>query len=384
VARLDKLLVLQGEPGKRPVEDIHFRGLSFQDSTWELAAKDAGDIQAAAGVPGAIIAVGAQHCVFEDCTFKNMGSYAVELREGCQQIRLVNSEIAHCGAGGIKLSGGAAGAPVHEHTGNNAITDNHIHHCGEVFRSGVGILSQHSAGNLLAHNHIHHLYYTGISVGWVWGYGPSISRDNRIEYNHIHDIGQGVLSDMGGVYLLGPAPGIVVRNNRIHDVDSWSYGGWGIYTDEGSTGVVIENNVVSHTKSGGFHQHYGKDNVIRNNIFALAKQEQIARSRKEPHRSFTFEGNIVYSRSGPLLGKNWEGDGFVMDRNVYWQVEGVPAFTGGTFADWQKRGHDRHSVVADPRFVAPDKGDFSLLPDSPALKLGFRQIDLSRVGPRRP
>ncbi|MFO0965780.1 MAG: right-handed parallel beta-helix repeat-containing protein [Gemmataceae bacterium] len=382
--RLDKLIVFAGEPDKeRFVEHIHLQGLTFSDTTWTLPAKDAGDGQAASTVPGAISAVGARHCAIEECVLRHLGSYAIELREGCRDNRVVRAEISHCGAGGIRLTGGAAGTPERLRTGGNTITDNNIHHLGETFHSGVGVLSMHSDSNTISHNHIHHLYYTGISVGWVWGYGPSVSRDNRVEFNDIHDIGQGLLSDMGGVYLLGVAPGTVVRNNRIHDVDSWSYGGWGIYTDEGSTGVLIENNLVYRTKSGGFHQHYGKDNIIRNNIFALARTEQIARSRKEDHRSFTFERNIVYYREGALLGKNWDGPGFQMDHNLYFNAAGKPVvFPGGDLASWQKRGHDRGSLIADPRFTVPDRADFSLAPESPALKLGFRPLDMTRVGPR--
>jgi hypothetical protein len=37
-------------------------------------------------------------------------------------------------------------------------------------------------------------------------------------------------------------------------------------------------------------------------------------------------------------------------------------------------------VIADPMFVNADAGDFSLKPDSPALKLGFKPIDTSKVG----
>jgi len=241
----------------------------------------------------------------------------------------------------------------------------------------------HADQNTVAHNHIHHLCYTGISCGWVWGYGPSVSRDNRIEFNHIHDVGQKILSDMGGIYLLGQQPGTVVRGNVIHDVDSWSYGGWGIYTDEGSSNILIENNLVYRTKSGGFHQHYGKDNVVRNNIFALAREEQIARSRAEPHKSFTFEHNIVYFTDGPLFGKNWTGDGFALDFNLYWNAAGkAVTFPGGTAPQWQKRGFDKHSMVADPKFRDPTKGDFTLAADSPALKLGFKPLDPTSAGPR--
>jgi hypothetical protein len=74
-----------------------------------------------------------------------------------------------------------------------------------------------------------------------------------------------------------------------------------------------------------------------------------------------------------------------MDRNLYWQAAGQPIdFAGKTFEEWQAAGQDQHSFIADPLFVDVEKHDFRLQPDSPALKLGFRPIDLSTVGPRRP
>ena len=111
------------------------------------------------------------------------------------------------------------------------------------------------------------------------------------------------------------------------------------------------------------------------------------RTREEQHLSFLFTNNIVYYDSGSLLGSNWKNERFVMDRNVYFDSRpgSTPdqvKFAGATFEQWRARGHDTNSVIADPLFVAPDKFDFRLRKNSPALDLGFKPIDLSTVGSR--
>lgn len=384
IPRLDGVVRFDGEPrdGKF-VEHVELRGLTFSDTTFDAGAKAAGDLQAAQHVPGSVRLRGARHCAITDCRLVNLGGYGIELGDGCRANRVTGNELAHLAAGGVRLNGGAAGSPESLRTGENLVADNHLHHLGGVFHAGVGILAQHADKNRILHNHIHHLYYTGVSVGWVWGYAPSVSVGNVIEGNLIHDIGQKVLSDMGGIYMLGVSPGTVVRGNVVRDVEAFGYGGWGIYTDEGSTGITIENNLVYRTKSGGFHQHYGKENVVRNNVFALAREGQLMRSRAEPHTSFTFERNIVYVNDAPLFAKNWKDDKFVIDRNLYWDASGKPAaFPAGTLKEWQARGHDAHSLVADPLFADPDKGDFRLKPGSPAGKIGFEPFDTSAAGVR--
>jgi len=66
---------------------------------------------------------------------------------------------------------------------------------------------------------------------------------------------------------------------------------------------------------------------------------------------------------------------------VYWRAGGGKIdFAGASFEDWKKRGQDEHSLIADPLFVDPDKGDFTLQPDSPALKLGFKPIETKGIG----
>jgi len=74
------------------------------------------------------------------------------------------------------------------------------------------------------------------------------------------------------------------------------------------------------------------------------------------------------------------------DNNEYFFAGGengsVIKFGDVSFEQWQKRGQDAHSIVADPLFVDPTNGDFSLQPNSPALKIGFEPIDIRSVGPR--
>jgi hypothetical protein len=57
------------------------------------------------------------------------------------------------------------------------------------------------------------------------------------------------------------------QNNFCSDVQSWNYGGWAYYTDEGSRDEIFENNVATRTKCAGHHQHYGTDNHLLNNIY---------------------------------------------------------------------------------------------------------------------
>ena len=193
---------------------------------------------------------------------------------------------------------------------------------------------------------------------------------------------------MGGVYTLGIQKGTIIRNNLIHDVESFTYGGWGLYTDEGSSDIRLENNIVYHCKSAGFHQHYGRENVIQNNIFAFNRETQLMRTRNEEHTSFIFTNNIVLFDSGQLLGGNWEGDHYIMDRNVYWDARAGAKqeemqFSAASFETWQLRAHDLRSLIADPLFIAPGKLDFRLQSSSPALKLGFKPIVLTGTGPRK-
>ena len=385
--RLERLIELRGDfAAQRAVEHLVIRGLTFSDTDWTLGPAGYADTQAAIATHGDLLAEGAVDCAIEDCTFTRLAGYAIELGRGCQRVRVIGNEMTDLGAGGIRIGETGKKPEPFEANHSHVITDNHIHHVGLIYPPAIGVIVLQSGANLIAHNHIHDLYYTAISVGWNWGYQETPCRENIVEFNHLHDIGQGRLSDMGAVYTLGIQQGTIIRDNLIHDVNAFTYGGWGLYTDEGSTGIVLENNVVYRCKSAGFHQHYGRDNIVRNNIFAFNREVQLMRTRAEPHISFVFTNNIVCFDSGGLLGSNWSNDNYVMERNVYWDTRpGAAAnlkFDGASWEQWQGRGDDTNSVIADPLFVAPEKFDLRLKPESPALKLGFKPIDLNTVGAR--
>jgi hypothetical protein len=63
------------------------------------------------------------------------------------------------------------------------------------------------------------------------------------------------------------------------------YGTCGLYTDQVSSNIVIENNVVYHLH-GGYVHHFGRYNAVRNNIFAPRKSAQVMFTGPEDHLSF--------------------------------------------------------------------------------------------------
>jgi len=405
---LTQVLRLEGRPeAARFVHRVNFRGLTFSHTEWYFpeglaTPKESppprpevgGFAQAAFGVPGAVWGEGVQACAWEGCRFTRLGNYGLELARGCQQNRILRCEFSDLGAGAIKLGETVIRDRPAEQTRANEISDCDIRDGGKLFQSAAGIWLGQSPDNRLTHNLIHDFYNVGISIGWTWGYGPALATNNLVAFNHVHHLGAKsngdgpILSDMGAVYTLGRQPGTRIVNNLFHDINGLEYGGWGIYFDEGSSLIVAESNVVYRTTHGGFHQHYGATNTVRNNIFAFGRDHQLQRTRPQPHLSFTFQTNIVYFDSGVVLGGDWSGDRYEMDGNLYFDARPKAGaetlrFSQATWEDWRHRGHDLHSLVADPLFVAPQRYDFRLQPESPALKMGFQPIDVSQVGIRK-
>jgi hypothetical protein len=374
----ESLLRIEGRPGA-PVRNIEIRGIAFRHAGWTCPPGGFEPAQAAAPIGAVIQADHAEDISLTNCEVSATGVYGIWFRDGCRRNRLQTCHLHDLGAGGVRIGSTEMG----RNTGGNVVADCIIRDGGKVFPCAVGVWIGHSPDNQIEHNEISHFAYTGISVGWRWGYEESEAKRNTIAYNHIHHIGDGLLSDMGGIYTLGPSEGTVLRHNRIHHIVSYDYGGWGLYNDEGSTGILMENNLVYRTTSGGYHQHYGRENIVRNNIFAFARDQQLQFTRAEPHLSFRFTGNIVIWENGPLWGGTGRQGNIESDRNLLWSAGGHPVNCFGMSLDeWRQRGRDIHSVIADPGFIDPTRDDFRFRDTRAAEQIGFKPFDTTTAGVR--
>ncbi len=375
-------MILRGEPENDAwVEHLRFEGFRFAHQNFEVPEQGWSSSQADTELPAAIELSGARDVRFENCEFAHTLTHAMRFGHGCTDSRVIHSHFHDLGGGGVYI--GETSIPNTEtgRTGGITLDNCIIQSGGRHFPGSIGVWIGLSGDNTISHCDIGDFFYTAISIGWTWGYRATPCRNNRVENCHLHHLGWGVLSDMGAVYTLGPQPGTIIRGCRVHDISCASYGGWGLYNDEGSTGIVWENNLVYRTQSAGYHQHYGRGNVIRNNIFAFSQEAQIRRSRPEEWFAFSFEQNIVLFREGKLLGhldQNWRDGRVGMNRNLYWRTGGQPFdFAGKSFADWQFDGNDAESLVDDPLFVDAEHDDFRLRDGTPARRIGFVPFDYS-------
>ena len=407
IPTLEKLFAVWGENGDRPVRHVVLRDLELLVTKGEYASfhlrgcddllAGQGDTAYASDRQSAFMAGGgvsfryARNCAMERVSFRQFGLYGICVEQGCSHIRLSGLELYDGGAGGIKIFGGKAGCDPGDETHDCTVEDCRIDSCGRRYFAACGVLMMHVYCCTVAHCEISRLYYSGISCGWVWGYGDTLARDNRFIKNHIHHLGMGVLSDMGGIYLLGRQPGTLVAENLIHDIYTKNGKGWALYTDEGSSYITLERNLCYNISENCFQQNYGAMNVVRNNIFCGAGEALARVTWQEKHISVLFENNIFYSRGQALFNffgqKHLERGTVVSRGNLFWDTEGRYLYSLDTEIDLEEArenyGLEEGSMVGDPLFADPQAYDFTMAEDSPAYQLGFVRLNFSDAGPRR-
>ncbi|MEM7626077.1 MAG: right-handed parallel beta-helix repeat-containing protein [Planctomycetota bacterium] len=371
------------------------------------ASPFAGTPQAGNDLPGVVSFELAEGCALVGCGFRGLGFYGIDVRAGCRNLRVERCRFEDLGGGGVKIDGADQSGDPALRTSHVYVGDCTITHCGRITPSAVGIAILHASHNIVEYNEIADQFYSGISVGWTWGFEQAVCQQNVVQHNHIHHIGQGRLSDMGGIYTLGCQSGTILRGNHIHHIESGHYGGWGIYLDEGSAYIRVEGNLVHHTGSQAFNEHWGRQNVVTDNVFALCRRELARLCREEqggqyhiPPPGCLFLRNVLLTDGPAVFMDNttyFDVDALTSDLNVFWNRAGPESPTIWNYAPWPKigkpartigldetrsRGWELHSRVVDPKFVDPDAGDFRVADDSPLHALGLTPPDVDRAGPR--
>ena len=272
----------------QPVKNIHFEGISFQFSKWKIPEKGYCGVQAChfdprpstegwAVVPAAITSVWAENISFNGCSFKNFGGSGIWFGTGSKNCIVEDSELMDISGNGIMIGEGQdrlvsgepwwKSAPEQVALGNT-IENSKISKVGAQFFGGVGIWCGLTAETTIKNNELFDLPYTGISVGWMWSPQPTPARQNIIAGNHIHAIMK-ILSDGGGIYMLGLQPGSKILDNRIHDVEvnAGKAESNGMFLDEGITDVLVERNLVYNIAKSPLRFHRATVNLIRENYF---------------------------------------------------------------------------------------------------------------------
>lgn len=389
---LERLLVAHGEPeASAYVEHVRFEGISFQHAAWRLPPEGFSTPQADNTLGAALEFHAARHCTLEGGEVAHVGRYGVWFGADGADNTIQRCHLHDLGGGGVRL--GTTDRPaVYERQAHHQRVDNcFIHDGGHIHPGSTGIFMGYGHHNTISHNEVADLRYTGISLGWTWDIVRSGTRENLVEFNHVHHVMR-VLEDGGGIYSLGLTPGSVIRNNLIHDVGERATAvGHGIYLDGGSAGVLCENNLCYDCGGGGIRIQHGTANLtVMNNISAFCGFGLGIDSE----RTNLFEYNVVYldgSATPFRYTPEWQSYNKIIDYNLYWHADGKPLrFLDFSFSDWQKKEGikdiwytprmDAHSRVADPKFVDPAKRDFRLQADSPALAMGFRPIETSTIG----
>lgn len=341
---------------------------------------------------GAVVAGGTNNQII-GCTFRHLGTFAASIGEGRATTGsgITGCDIYGTGEGGIRLDGGDR---LTLEPGGNFALNNHIHHYSRWIGTYQPAISAKGVGQRIAHNLIHDAPHIGIYF---------TGNDHLIEFN---DISRVCLEtgDAGAVYTGCDltARGTVIRYNRIHDIARKldAKDGWvdvmSVYLDDCTSGITVSGNIFLRggraVLIGG-----GRDNLIENNIFVDCNPAIHVDGRAQNWMKANF-----FAPNGPIMAPL---KAVPYDRPPYStrypnlasiliDEPALPKYNrilrnicvGEKWIDWHAGADDtlvevRDNLIAgDPRFINPAIGDFHLLADSPALKLGFQPIPVGKIG----
>ncbi len=419
---------------KRPIENVHLENITFTHSNrfpfHGLTGKGIQHDWEMHDAPSCMVRLRhAQHCSVSGCTFEHGGSGGVRLDLFCQGNRVESSTFRHLGMCGVLLCG--YGPSRNYLNRSNQIVNNHIHHIGEHYWHCPGIFIWQSGDNRIAGNHIHDTPYTGIvcsgrilydrngvqecsgTIDWsdledqcgkgyvynIWWYSGLMdwwkrepllhSRENLIEYNHIHDVMQ-VMGDGDGIYISGGGGGNVVRFNVVGPCPSPTMAE-GIRCDDDQHHTIIHGNLIYAIGGHATGVTLKGVNRVTNNIFGIPLTRPLRGilSLETGPLNGTVVKNNIFLTSLPdqnaISEMRIHGTGRKArladtdsDNNIYYCLAD-PESSCERLEKIQSFGTDLHSHVVDPGFVDAPGGNYTLRPDSPALALGFKPLPLDTM-----
>ena len=426
--RVEGKVDLKG-PKDTPVRNLVFRGLTFMHGErYTVESDDAGlqhDWDFLDKENALVRLRGTENCKIDQCHFAHSGSGAIRVDLHGQQNEITSNVIEDMGGAGVLLCGYGPGTK--DVNRKNLVYNNHIHHIGRIYSHSSGIMVWQSGENRVANNLIHHTPYTSIIISGCMteffrkkgrelgrtirrheigklakGYGledirPYLhSHDNSIENNEIHHAME-QLGDGNAIYIRGAGANNVIRRNYIHHLVAPMIMQAAIRTDGGQMDTTISENLIYKCTSQGILIKL--NNRCENNIVAdvIAPPRGYYLSVREGPLTGTIQRNIFYSSSkecrfidelNPRKGKATEdrrgralakAKDAETDYNIYFCA--VDKKLGEQMLNSQQKNEvDEHSLAVDPLFMDAAKGDFRFKPDSPALKLGIKPLDMSKVG----
>ena len=429
---LQEFIRVEGVEDGTPARFINFAGLTFHHGlrdTWRVGDIGLQHDWEMYDKGNAVLRFRhAEDCTADDCAFTASSGDGVRMDLHCQRIKVSNSLFAYLGGTGILLSGYGAGTKDENH--HNTVTNNLLHHIGEIYWHSPGIFIAQSGHNLISHNTIHDLGYNGMVISGIRPHElmlhkPLVNRrewigslrlaecqpyidllfkqhaaswrdismndilpllhsgENQIEYNDISRV-MLRLGDGNAIYLSCMGINNHVVGNYIHEFTSGSNP---IRLDDNSTFTYFANNVCYGTPKGfGFKASAD----VRNNFFVHVDDASLPGKDKN---KIVFDGNILYRVSetsdvktrpkrafwkSPLQG----GSGYV---NCLLFDEPIPAGVkaGDVLMPSVNPAQSKVGLqFGDPMFdqEAMKKKIFRFMPGSPCEKLGIKPLDLSSVG----
>jgi hypothetical protein len=335
----------------------------------------------------------------EACLFGHVGEWGVEFGQETVGGVLSSNIFRSMAFGAFKMWQNNQINNLQERSGWAHIHNNDVLGFAIYWIGGVGILSHEVVFTTIESNHVRGAPHNGINAsggGRLLRFGFA----NTVRNNRVHDIGQGVLSDLTAIRISGKSPHSIVEGNVAYNVNARDYGAIHIYLDGESEYWTVRDNWFYRTNERSMNMK-GWSHKIYNNVLAFAGDHLVNRRNSDTRAPFSDEFPLL-DRVPPEFERNifaLEGSGITYiwvdyndvinpwaysDNNLFHDMTGT-AWIGGiregleNFRAGQEM--DLNSIESDPMFINPLRGDFRLHENSPAItELGFVSVDNRNAG----